>query len=58
MNPQRSEIKITNVHESLHKDLQNIAANLGTQLSPFLKIELKKVADSYPPEMKKPRKKD
>ena len=56
MSEKNTEIRISNVNPSTKQDLINIASNLGVDLSPFLKIKLKDVADSYPIDMKKKKK--
>lgn len=50
------EIRIPNVNPSLKRDLENIAANIGIGVTALLKSDLRKIVDSYPPEMKKPNK--
>lgn len=54
MSNKSREITISNVPDNLKRDLDNIAANMGVPLASFLKPELTKIANSYPPEMKKP----
>lgn len=51
--PKPSELRITNPNPKLKEELETIAHNIGIQLSPFLKMKLKEIADSYPPEMKR-----
>jgi len=46
-------ITIPNVLPSIKRDLENIAANMGITLTTFLKVEFKKIIDSYPSEKKK-----
>lgn len=52
-----AEIRITNVNPNNKKELENIVDNIGVDLAPFLKIKLKELADSYPADMKLPKKK-
>lgn len=55
-NPQ--EILITNVPPRLKEELTNIADNLCVPRATFIKQELRKVAESYPAEMKMARDED
>lgn len=47
------EVRITNFPTSLKTELNNIADNIGIQMGTFLKMKLREIADSYPPEMKR-----
>lgn len=49
----KTEIRITNVRESLKDELYYIARSHEMELGPFLRKKLKEIADSYPPEKKK-----
>jgi len=50
----KPDIRVRRVAESLHADLMNIAANKGITLNNFLRYTLRDIANSFPPEMKKP----
>jgi hypothetical protein len=54
-NEEPKEIKITNVNPSVHEDLKNISKNQGISMAALIKPSLRSLADSFPPEMKKPR---
>lgn len=53
-----NELRIRNVSPQVMRELDNIAANIGIPESAFIKMELRKVADSYPDHMKQPPKKN
>jgi hypothetical protein len=44
------EIRIRCVPASVNESLSNIARSIGVTKNAFLKTELKKIIDSYPPE--------
>ena len=49
------ELRIKHVNEKLHSDVNNIADNLGINMSAFVKPFLKELTDRYPAEMKLPK---
>lgn len=51
---ERTFIKIDGVPKGLKKDIRNIAQNLGVSMGDLIKPELRKLADSYPENMKRP----
>lgn len=51
-----SDLKISNVKDSLIKELTIISHNLGQTKSGFIKIKLKEIADSYPDDIKTKKK--
>lgn len=53
-----ADIKITNVPPDVAKELKNIADNEGVPFSSFLKPKLREIRDSYPKDMRTPKKKD
>lgn len=57
MSKRNPEIRIAGVSEKVHFELTNIAENLGIYLTDLLKPHLRKIAESYPEEMRKPFKK-
>lgn len=56
MAKETSEIRITNVPRRLYSDLSNIASNAGVNLSAFLKLKLRELADSFPQEVRSKKK--
>ncbi len=46
------EIRIRVVPPPLKKSLENIAENLGVKFSTFMKMEFKKIEQSYPEKMR------
>ena len=48
-------IKINGVPKALKENLRNIAKNLGINMGDLIKPELRKLADSYPENMKRPQ---
>lgn len=53
-----NEIRVKGIPPQTHTDLIHISQNLGISLSALLKPELRKIADSYSPELKNPPEKD
>jgi hypothetical protein len=53
-----SEIKITNVPNSLKTELTNIAKNHGVELGSWLKPKLRELANTYPQRMREAPSKD
>jgi antitoxin component of RelBE/YafQ-DinJ toxin-antitoxin module len=51
-NVEYPEIRITNVAKDLREDLNTIASNLGITTNQFLRMRLREIANSYPPNMK------
>lgn len=51
-------ITITHVNPRVKSELENIADNTGISLGALLKPKLREIAESYPPHMKQPPKKD
>lgn len=48
----QTEIIVRAVSEKTLQEIENICDNLGCELSPFLKIELKKISGGYPDKFK------
>jgi hypothetical protein len=56
---EKSEIRIRNISPKLISDLRAISANQGfDNMSTFLKIQLRKIRDSYPDKFKEMPKED
>ncbi len=51
-NEKQTEMIVRAVSEKTFNEIENICENLGCDLSPFLKIELKKISGSYPDKLK------
>jgi len=57
-NRDHREIRIRGVGKQIRTDLENIAENLGTDISALIKPKLWEIANSYPDNMKLPPRKD
>jgi len=55
---QISEVRVYGVSTSVATDLENIAGHLRVNRSDLIKIELRKLRDSYPEYMRVPKKKE
>lgn len=51
---EKSEIRLRGVSHQVSMDIKNISANLGISVTNLLKPKLREIADSYPPNLKRP----
>lgn len=47
-----SDLRIRSVNQQVRDEIKNIAQNEGQTISSFLKPHLRKIAESYPPQMR------
>jgi hypothetical protein len=52
------EVRVYGVSSTIADDLSSIASHMSVGRSAFLKMELRKIRDSYPPYMLIPKKKE